>query len=75
MANIDQETYSTLRHGGASCDRACAELGVNSGRGQALEALFQVARPGGGHGRPKFARNEAHVRAVRAAGGYSVLSR
>jgi len=75
MANIDQTSYNVLRRGGASQGRACAELGVSSGRGQALEALFRGLRGGRGPDamRPRFARHEPHVAAVLAAGGYPVL--
>jgi hypothetical protein len=75
MAIIEQTTYSALRFGGASPARACAELGVNPGRGPALEALFHVRRPGGDSMRPRFARHEAHLRALRAAGGFVALRR
>jgi hypothetical protein len=77
MANIDRETYSVLRHSGATQARACAELGVSSGRGQVLEALLKVARPGTGcdSERPRFARHDHHVSGVLAQGGYPVLSR
>ena len=75
MENIDQTSYNVLRHGGATQARACAELGVSSGRSQALEALFR--RLPGGRGadamRPRFARHDSHVAAVLAAGGYPVL--
>ncbi|WP_133255279.1 hypothetical protein [Phenylobacterium kunshanense] len=66
-----------LRHSGATQARACAELGVSSGRGQVLEALLRVARPGAGcdSERPRFARHDRHVAAVQAQGGYPVLSR
>lgn len=69
------QTYAALRLGGASPHRACAELGVSSGRSIALEARFRVRRPGlGGDAvRPRFARDAAHVKAVRAAGGYPAM--
>lgn len=75
MEHTDHESYSVLRQGGASQARACAELGVNSGRGLLLEAAFQTARPGkgGGRGRPRFALHRQHVRSVAAAGGFPVL--
>lgn len=75
MANIDQLTYSALRHGGASQARACAELGVSSGRSEALERGFLRRRPDGPEDamRPRFARHERHAAAVLAAGGYPVL--
>jgi hypothetical protein len=77
MANIDRESYSVLRCGGATQARACVELGVSSGRGLVLEALLHTARPGGGcdQQRPRFARHDRHVAAARAAGGFPVLPR
>ena len=76
MAHIDLERYSVLRQGGASQARACAELGVNSGRGSRLEAIFQRwPERGGTSGRPRFARHRRHVETVLAAGGYPVLER
>ena len=75
MRNIDQESYSVLRFGGATQVRACAELCVSSGRMRTLEAQFRVMRPGGGQGRPRFARDAAHVSAILQAGGFSVLGR
>ena len=76
MANIEQQTYEVLRYGGASVARACAEMGVSSGRSTALEAIFQVRRPGSGTDamRPRFARHVTHVKRVRAAGGYPALN-
>ena len=73
MANIEAIDYSVLRCGGAPMARACAELGVNSGRGLLLEAQFR--RRDAEAVRPRFARNERHVRAVLAQGGYPVLTR
>ena len=76
MENIDREWYSALRHGGASRGRACAELGVNSGRMDALEAMFlRRSRVGPEPVSPRFARHDRHVAAVMAAGGYPVLPR
>lgn len=73
MANIDVINYSVLRCGGASHARACAELGVSSGRGSVLEAQFSRRRSE--DPRPRYARCARHVRAVLAAGGYPVLTR
>jgi hypothetical protein len=75
MANMDQQTYSALRHGGASKARACTELGVSYGRGAELEQTFRRHRA---HApseamRPRFARHDRHVEAVLASGGYPVL--
>ena len=77
MANIDPESYSVLRHGGASQARACAELGVSFGRGEVLESLFRGVRGGSGADamRPRFARHAQHVAAVLAAGGYPAIAR
>jgi hypothetical protein len=77
MTNIDPNGYSVLRFGGASRTRACAELGVSSGRGAVLEARFLRARGGAGPDamRPRFARDEKHVAAVLAAGGYPAMPR
>lgn len=75
MENIDLETYCALRHGGASKARACAELGVKSGRVQALETFFRRRwrGPADDAMRPRFARHGQHAAAVLAAGGYPVL--
>jgi len=73
MANIEAINYSVLRFGGASMGRACAELGVNSGRGLLLEAQFR--RRDAEAVRPRYARHARHVRAVLAAGGFPVLTR
>ena len=76
MAHFVHESYSVLRQGGASQARACAELGVKSGREVVLEAVFQALRPGKGGtgGRPRFARHTQHVADVLAAGGYPALT-
>ena len=76
MANIEQQTYDVLRYGGASVTRACAEMGVSSGRSIQMEAIFQVRRPGSGTDamRPRFARHCTHVKAVCAAGGYPKIN-
>ena len=77
MVNIDPNGYLVLRFGGASQARACAELGVNSGRSEALEARFLRMRGGAGADamRPRFARHERHVQAVLEAGGYPAIRR
>ena len=71
------QSYSVLRHGGASPARALAELAVPFERELELEALFKVRRPGKGGDamRPKFARHAQHVAAVVAAGGYPAMPR
>lgn len=75
MANIEQETYLALRHGGASQAKVCAELGVSFGRSKALERRLRSRRPGEGADsmRPRFARDARHIAAVMAAGGYPTL--
>ncbi|MBU1377212.1 MAG: hypothetical protein KKE02_09975 [Alphaproteobacteria bacterium] len=70
-------TYAALRYGGASQDRARAELAITPGEAHMQERIFNVARPGKmlDRMRPRFARHEAHVAAILAAGGYPVLRR
>ncbi|MBW8812492.1 MAG: hypothetical protein JF588_03610 [Caulobacterales bacterium] len=69
------QSYFVLRHGGASAERASAELGLACASGRTQEALFQVRRPGKGGDpmRPRFARHDRHVAATRAAGGFPAL--
>jgi hypothetical protein len=68
-------TYAALRYGGASQDRARAELAITPSDACKLEAVFNVRRPGKllDRMRPRFARHEAHVAAVLATGGYPAL--
>lgn len=70
-------TYAALRYGGASQDRARAELAITPGEAGKLEAIFNVGRPGKmlDRMRPRFARHGGHVAAVLAAGGYPALRR
>ena len=70
-------TYSALRYGGASQDRARAELAITPGHARQLEAIFNVPRPGKlmDRMRPRFARHDGHVAAVLAAGGYPAIRR
>jgi len=70
-------TYAALRYGGASQDRARAELAITPGHARQLEAIFNVPRPGKllDRMRPRFARHASHVSAVLAAGGYPALTR
>ena len=76
MMNIGRSDYAVLRYGGASQARACAELGVKSGRASQLEAGFRRATAGGPDPmRPAFARHARHVAAVLKAGGYPELGR
>jgi hypothetical protein len=82
MTHVDQATpaltgqsYAVLRRGGASPERALAELAIPVARGAELEAVFRVRRPGQGADamQPRFARHDRHVAAVLAAGGYPAL--
>jgi hypothetical protein len=70
-------TYAALRYGGASQARAGAEGANPPARARQLEAIFHVPRPGKlmDRMRPRFARHEAHVAAVLAAGGYPAIRR
>jgi hypothetical protein len=67
--------YAALRHGGCSAARAKSELGLQAGKAIILEALFQTEKPARGPDRmrPRFARHEAHVAAVKAFGGFPAL--
>jgi len=71
---LASKSYAALRYEGIPPPRACAELGLAQATAAELERLF-LARPGGGDDpmRPRFARHEAHVAAVRAAGGYPAM--
>ena len=70
-------TYAALRYGGASQDRARAELAITPLEAQRLETSFHAARPGKliDRMRPRFARHRDHVVAVLAAGGYPAIRR
>jgi hypothetical protein len=70
-------TYAALRYGGASLDRARAELAITPDYACKLEAVFNVPRPGKlmDRMRPRFARHEAHVAAVLAGGGFPAIRR
>jgi hypothetical protein len=70
-------TYAALRYGGASLDRARAELAITPDYARKLEAVFNVPRPGKlmDRMRPRFARHEDHVAAVLAGGGYPAIRR
>jgi hypothetical protein len=73
-AALTSVSYAVLRHGGTPACAASAELNLSPVTAAQLERLFQ-RRPGGGAEamRPRFARHEAHVRAVQAEGGYPSL--
>ncbi|MET0271676.1 MAG: hypothetical protein ABW360_01665 [Phenylobacterium sp.] len=71
---LASKSYAALRYEGVPPPRARAALGLAEAAADHLERLFQ-ARPGGGDDpmRPRFARHEAHVRAVMLQGGYPAL--
>ena len=68
-------SYAACRFGGAPPDIVRVQLALPAAAAAALERLFR-ARPGGGADamRPRFARHEAHVRAVMIEGGYPALA-
>lgn len=70
-------SYAALRYGGASQDRARAELAITPGEACVQERIFNVGRPGKmlDRMRPRFARHKQHVAAALAAGGYPALKR
>jgi hypothetical protein len=67
-------SYAACRYAGAPPDIVQVELQLPPETAAALERLFR-RKPGGGPGamRPRFARHEAHVRAVVAEGGYPAM--
>ncbi|WP_372785053.1 hypothetical protein [Phenylobacterium sp.] len=73
--SLASASYAASRHGGAPPDVVRVELALPAETAARLERLFR-ARPGRGMDamRPRYARHEAHVRAVVAQGGYPVLS-
>ena len=75
-AQFIAESYAVLRFGGAPPESARAELRLSEGRARLHEALFRVRPPGHGDEaqRPRFVRDDRHVRAVVRAGGYPVLT-
>jgi hypothetical protein len=70
----NRASYATLRYEGVPPARAKLVLGLGETTAAQLERLFQVC-PGGGDDpmRPRFARHTAHIKAVRALGGYPAL--
>ena len=68
-------SYAACRYGGAPPDVVRVELDLPAEAAARLERLFR-ARPGasGDAMRPRYARHEAHVRAVSAEGGYPALT-
>ncbi len=73
--SLASASYAACRHGGAPPDLVRVELELPAEAAARLERLFR-ARPGGSGDamRPRYARHEAHVRAVSAQGGYPVLA-
>jgi len=71
-----QSTYAVLRRGGAPPNLACAQMALEPLAAQRLEAVFRTraTRGAGEEAQPRFARHEAHVAAVRAAGGFPALT-
>ena len=67
-------SYAALRYQGVPPPRARAALELPEATAARFERLF-LASPGAGPDpmRPRFARDEAHVAAVMAQGGYPVL--
>jgi hypothetical protein len=68
-------SYAVCRHGGAPPDLVRVELDLPAEAAARLERLFR-ARPGssGDAMRPRYARHDAHVRAINDQGGYPVLT-
>ena len=68
-------SYAALRHGGAPPAHAQAQLGLDRKVGHTLEQLFRSHRGGGVDDpmKPRFARHEAHVRAVLVECEFPVL--
>lgn len=73
---VDGQDYAALRQTGTSPARARLLLGLESDPARRFEALFRkrAARGAGDRQLPKFARHEAHVAAVLAAGGFWAFS-
>ncbi|HEX2801383.1 MAG TPA: hypothetical protein VHN73_04920 [Phenylobacterium sp.] len=76
VSTLASASYAVLRQGGTSPTAARSLLDLPTATANRFEQLFQ-RRPRGGQDpmRPRFARHEAHVAAVMAAGGYPVLAR
>jgi hypothetical protein len=64
--------YANLRRGGAPAWRATSELGLGVSFGRRCETALKNRLNRDGP-RPRFCRDEAHVAAVRAAGGYPAI--
>jgi hypothetical protein len=69
-------TYAVLRRGGVSPGKARALMALEGRAADRLEAQFRTraATGGGEEVQPRFARHEAHVAAVLAAGGFPSLT-
>lgn len=69
-------TYAVLRRGGAPPGKARALMALDGHTAERLEAHFRakVATGVGEEAHPRFARHEAHVAAVLAAGGFPSLT-
>ncbi|MFI4965802.1 MAG: hypothetical protein ACHP9T_10580 [Caulobacterales bacterium] len=74
-STLARASYAVCRHGGAPPDIVRIQLALPPETAERLERLFRE-RPGGGADamRPRFARHEAHVRAVMGQGGYPALA-
>ncbi len=72
----DGQDYAALRQSGTSPLRARTQLGLEDWQARRFEKQFRArtARGGGDSQLPKFARHEAHVAAVLAAGGFWAFS-
>jgi hypothetical protein len=68
-------SYAVCRHGGAPPELVRVELELPAEAAARLERLFRARAGGSGDAmRPRYARHEAHVRAVNDQGGYPVLT-
>ena len=70
------DRFQALRSRGVSTAAAAAQAGISAGYGEYLEGLRRRETLGGGDdgSAPKFARHDACVAALIAAGGYDSLS-
>lgn len=71
------QAYAALRRGGASQARTRAELAISDDQAVWLEGAFRRSPPGRGADamRPRFARDDLHVAAALAQGGFPALRR
>lgn len=72
----DGQDYAALRQSGTPPARARIQLNLEESQARRFEKLFRArrARGGGDSQLPKFARHDAHVAAVLAAGGFWAFS-